>query len=94
MNNIIVSKNKHTVRYLTEFMQIRGDVIEEITNINQIYGKHVYGALPLHLACAAKSLTVLDMHSIPEAIRQNRLTYQELIEYQPQLITYKITLVV
>jgi CRISPR-associated protein Csx16 len=77
MNTIIVSRHSGAVEWLRR-QGITGDVVQHVTDVTQIAGKRVVGALPLHLACHAAAVGSIDMPSLRPEQRGQDLTPAEM----------------
>jgi putative CRISPR-associated protein (TIGR02620 family) len=88
METVIVTRHSALVEWLNG-QGITGEVISHATP-GQVEGKHVYGALPFHLAAMAASVTVVDLPNLPEGKRGHELTAAEMEECGACLATYTV----
>lgn len=68
-----------------------GECIPVITGnatIEQVKGKHVYGVLPLHLAAAATTVTVIEFSGPPP--RGQEYSLAQMREAGAKLVTYTV----
>ena len=86
---IIISRHHGLVDWLSS-QGISGRVIAHATAAD-VSGKHVYGALPLHLAALALSVTAIDMPSLPSELRGKELTPEQMDEAGAALRRYVIS---
>jgi putative CRISPR-associated protein (TIGR02620 family) len=85
---VIVTRHNGLVAWLA-YHGIEGQVITH-ASLDQIRGKHVYGALPLHLAAEAASVTVVDLPDLPSEKRGQELSPSEMDVYGASLVTYRV----
>lgn len=86
-DTIIVTRHNGLVDWLSRH-GITGKVIASAT-ADDVTGKHVIGALPLHLASLADRVTTVD-YTCPMELRGKDLTAQQLDELGAVLNTYKV----
>lgn len=89
MSNIIVTRHSGLTEWLRR-QGIDGEVISHVINAEQVEGKHVYGALPFHLASLAESVTVVDLPNLPADKRGAELSADEMDAYGATLCTYVV----
>ena len=77
MNTVIVTRHSGAVEWLRR-QGIVGDVLSHVTDVAEIAGKRVVGALPLHLACHAAAVGSIDMPSLRPEQRGQDLTPAEM----------------
>ena len=77
MNTVIVTRHSGAVEWLRS-QGITGDVVQHVTDVVQISGKRVVGALPLHLACHAAAVGSIDMPGLRPEQRGQDLTAEEM----------------
>ena len=87
-NTIIVTRHKGLVEWL-ERQSVTGPVTDHATP-DQVRGKHVFGALPLHLASLAESITVVDLPQLQPEQRGKDLTPKEMDAAGATLCTYTV----
>jgi len=81
METIVVTRHPALVAYLREEGIITDDAqIMEHVSEEEVRGWHVVGVLPLHLAAAARMVTVVPLDLPPEA-RGRELTVEEVRRY-------------
>ena len=78
---------------LLEYLKEKGipqdtPVISHAT-VEDVAGKYVIGILPLSLACHAGYVTEVQMN-VPAELRGQELTYEQVVEYAGEMITYKV----
>lgn len=56
----------------------------------EIAGKHVYGVLPLTLACLASKVTNVTLN-VPQELRGTELTADQVRQYMTELETFVVT---
>jgi putative CRISPR-associated protein (TIGR02620 family) len=83
---VIVTRHAGLVAWLKE-KGITGEVIEHATP-ETINGENVFGALLMHLAALAKTVTTVDMPNLPQEKRGEDLTPTEMNEAGATLKTY------
>lgn len=74
---IIVTRHQGAVEWLRS-QGITGDVLSHVTDVSQIAGKRVVGALPLHLAVHAAAVGSIDMPALRPEQRGQDLTPAEM----------------
>lgn len=84
---IIVTRHKAVVQWLA-MQGIYGEVIEHITNIEQIKDQDVIGSIPYHFAAYAKSVTSVEIPNLPAERRNKELNVDEMIEFGAYLQKY------
>lgn len=89
MNVVIVTRHPGAVEWLRE-RGITGAVIDHATP-DDIRGKHVIGALPMHLAAMAASVTVIDMPGLQAEQRGKDLTPAEMTAAGAVLVSYVVS---
>jgi CRISPR-associated protein Csx16 len=77
METVIVTRHSGAVEWLRR-QGITGDVLSHVANVEQIAGKRVVGALPLHLACHAAAVGSIDMPGMRPEQRGQDLTPTEM----------------
>ena len=87
MEIIIITRHQGMVNYLAA-QGITGQVIAHVSAPDQVRGAHVYGAIPLHLAALAASVTVVDMPTLPAEMRGQDLTAEQMTQYGATMSTY------
>ncbi len=88
MDTVIVSRHTGAVEWLRR-QGITGEVIAHASADN-VRGKHVIGALPLHLASLAAKITTIDMPALPVEWRGRDLTPEEMDIAGATLATYVV----
>ncbi|MBP5782339.1 MAG: hypothetical protein J6W04_02250 [Bacteroidales bacterium] len=86
-NTIIVTRHTGLIDWLQQ-RGITGDVIASATP-DDVRGKHVIGALPLHLASLALDVTTVD-YTCPFDLRGQDLSAQQLDALGAVLNTYTV----
>jgi len=86
---IIVTRHAGLVAWL-ETQEITGEVISHVTSPDQVAGRVVYGALPLHLAAEAEEVVVVDMPRLPAELRGIDLTPEQMEEAGATLAHYRV----
>lgn len=91
LEKIVVTRHQALVDYMKEiglldgtepvYPSVRGPMIE---------GKHVYGALPLHLAAQAAKLTTIPMIGVPPAMRREDMTLEQVRMHAAPPVTYEV----
>ena len=87
-NTIIVTRHSGLVDWLAQH-GISGTVIASATP-DDVHGKHVIGALPLHLAALADSVTTVDF-DCPFDLRGKDLSSDQLDSLGATMNTYKVS---
>lgn len=87
-NTIIVTRHTGLIDWLAS-RGITGKIIASATP-DDVRGKHVIGALPLHLAALADRVTTVDFNC-PMDLRGKDLTSQQLDDLGAKLSTFKVT---
>ena len=87
-NTIIVTRHTGLVDWLAQ-RGITGQVIASATP-DDVRGKHVIGALPLHLAALADRVTTVDFNC-PFDLRGKDLTAQQLDDLGAKLSMFIVT---
>lgn len=85
----IVSRHPGLVAWLAR-KGITGEVIPHVTDSNQIRGRHVFGALPLHLAAKAASVTSVDIPGLPAEKRGQDLSPEEMDLFGATMASYTV----
>ena len=90
MSNIVII-TRHAG--LVEWLKRRGIVGEVIAHATpeQVAGKFVYGALPLHLAALALGVATIDMPRLPAELRGQNLTPEQMDDAGATLAQYQVT---
>lgn len=90
---VIVTRHPALISYLVEkgIIAESCDVLSHATP-EDVDGKHVIGILPLHLACLAHSVTVVNLN-LPAHLRGKELTIEEIREYASEPSTYSVNIV-
>ena len=90
--DILVTRHPALVQLLREMGLVGDDVqvIPHVTSPEQIRGRVVGGALPLHMAAEAEAIVSLDLSLRPED-RGRELTLDELKERFVGVSIYKVT---
>ena len=91
VETIIVTRHQGLIDWLAK-QGITGEVKASVT-AEDIEGKHVYGALPAHIAQHALYMTSVD-YSCPFEKRGKHLTAEDLDELGAKLFSYKVIPVV
>jgi len=86
---LIVTRHAGLVEWLTR-RGITGEVIQHVTSPALVAGRDVIGALPLHLAAEAASVTVVDMPLLTPEQRGKDLTPEEMDEAGATLRRYVV----
>lgn len=89
MNTVIATRHAGAVEWLRR-QGITGDVISHAT-VDDVRGRHVVGALPLHLAAEAASITTIDMPQLTPDLRGVDLTPEQMDDAGATLRTYIVT---
>lgn len=89
LQTVIITRHAGLVAWLAE-RGITGQVIDHATP-DDVRGKHVVGALPLHLAALAERITVVDLPGLATEQRGKDLTPTEMDAAGASLETYRIT---
>lgn len=84
----IITRHQPLVDWLAQ-KGITGDVIEHATPENVI-GRHVIGALPMHLAALAEKISVVDLPGVSRGQRGNELSVDEMNAAGARLKTYVV----
>lgn len=88
MKNLIVTRHEGAIEWLRR-QGITGDVVAHAT-ADDVAGRIVYGALPLHLAAAADAVVAIDIPDLPAGKRGHELSADELTEYGATLTRYVV----
>lgn len=86
-NTIIVTRHQGLIDWLGQH-GIHGNVIASATP-DDVRGKHVIGALPLHLAALAIDVTTVDFNC-PMELRGKDLSAQQLDDLGAKLSTFMV----
>ena len=90
---VVVTRHLGLVEYLIELGLCSKDTqIIQHGTAEDVRGKHVIGVLPMYLAVLAESITEVHM-SIPEELRGQELTLEQMLMYGGKPLTYRVTLV-
>jgi len=78
MKQIIVTRHPALIEYLKKYGYVTND-IEHVThaNVDDVKDKHVFGVLPLWLACHCGKLTEIQLR-LPNEKRGKELTLKDL----------------
>ena len=87
MEKIIVTRHPALVGFLKE-LGVEGQVVSHADE-ETVRGKHVYGVLPMRLACLAGKFTEVSL-IVPPELRGKELTLEEIKGLNPILTTYKV----
>jgi len=90
-DTVIVTRHTGLVAWLAQH-GISGNVVDHAT-ASDVRGKHVIGALPLHLAALAAKVTVVDMPNLPAEKRGQDLTPDEMDSAGAALKSYQVRIV-
>jgi len=88
---VVVSRHNALVEYMREI-----GLIDETTPVyshvraSMIEGKHVFGALPLHLMAVAAKITVIPLRNLPYHLRGQELSLEEIRMYAGPPATYEV----
>ena len=88
---VVVTRHNALVEYMREI-----GLIDETTPVYQhvrasmIEGKHVFGALPLHLMAVAAKITVIPLRNLPYHLRGQELSLEEIRMYAGPPATYEV----
>ena len=88
MDTVIISRHAGAIEWLRR-QGIVGEVIAHASADN-VRGKHVIGALPLHLAALVGKITTIDMPALPVEWRGRDLTPEEMDIAGATLATYVV----
>ena len=93
-DKIVVTRHPALVQYLIEEGYVSSDVevLSHVETVDHIHNCHVYGVLPLGLACCAKAVTEVRL-DIPAEMRGKELTIQQVREYAMYTQTYTVDIV-
>ncbi len=89
-NKLIVTRHPALIEYLKNEGHVDNEV-EHIShaNVEDVEGKHVFGILPLWLACHAAKLTEVQLR-LPTAKRGKELSLKDIEFYAVNPKTYTI----
>jgi len=85
---LIVTRHKGLVNWLAG-CGISGEVVEHATPEN-VHGRHVLGALPMHLAALTASITTVDMPKLRPDQRGQDLSPAEMDAAGAMLVSYRV----
>lgn len=91
LQKVVVTRHNALVDYMRET-----GLIDETTPVyhhvraSMIAGKHVFGALPLHLMAVAAKVTVIPLRNLPYHLRGQELTIEEVRMYAGPPVTYEV----
>lgn len=91
LQKVVVTRHNALVAYMREI-----GLIDETTPVyphvrgSMIEGKHVLGALPLHLMALAAKVTVVPLRNVPYHLRGQELTLEEVRMYAGPPTTYVV----
>lgn len=91
LQKVVVTRHNALVDYMREI-----GLIDETTPVYQhvrasmIEGKHVLGALPLHLMAVAAKVTVIPLRNLPYHLRGQELSLEEVRMYAGPPVTYEV----
>ena len=88
MDTVITSRHAGAIEWLRR-QGIVGEVIAHATE-DAVRGRHVYGALPLHMASLAAKITTIDMPNLPAEWRGRDMTPEEMDIAGATLATYVV----
>lgn len=90
-NIVIITRHPGLVEVLHELApETIGAPILDRADPAQIAGKHVYGVLPLTLACLAAKVTNVTLN-VPQELRGTELTAEQVRQYMTELETFVVT---
>jgi putative CRISPR-associated protein (TIGR02620 family) len=90
-NIVIITRHPGLVQVLHELApETIGAPILDRADPSQIQGKHVYGVLPLTLACLASKVTNVTLN-VPQELRGMELTAEQVREFMTELETFEVT---
>lgn len=87
--NIIVSRHKGLIEWLNR-EGIYGVVYSHISNPSVLFGAHVYGVLPLSLACLCDVVTEVALPGLKPDQRGKELTPEEMDAAGAHLVSYVV----
>jgi len=90
MEQLIITRHLALVQYLRESGLVRPDAKHvSYAKISDVVGKHIFGILPLHVACHAEKMTELQLR-LPVNKRGVELTVEEVKTFCLEPKTYSI----
>lgn len=90
-NIVIITRHPGLVEVLHELApETIGAPILDRADPEEIKGKHVYGVLPLTLACLAERVTNVTLN-VPQELRGTELTAAQVREYMTDLETFIVS---
>lgn len=89
---IVVTRHSALVAYLLE-QGIVDEYVNVFAHANEkiVHGKHVIGNIPLGMAAAAESVTVIPFANLPFEKRGTELSLEDVRYYAQPPRTYKVT---
>ena len=88
---VIITRHPGLVEVLHELApETVGAPIIDRADPTQIAGKHVYGVLPLTLACLATRVTNVTLN-VPQELRGTELSADQVRQYMTELETFVVT---
>jgi len=89
--SVVVTRHKALVQYLLQCGLVpEGTPVLTHATAEQVRGKHVFGVLPLRLACLAAKVTEVPLN-LPAELRGQELTLQQVEAYAQPMATYVVT---
>lgn len=91
LQKVVVTRHNALVAYMKEL-----GLVDETTPVyphvrgSMIAGKHVFGALPLHLMALAAKVTVVPLRNVPHNLRGQDLSIEEVRMYAAPPVTYEV----
>lgn len=90
-NIVIITRHPGLVQVLHELApETLNAPILDRADPEQIRGKHVYGVLPLTLACLADKVTNVTLN-VPQELRGTELTADQVRQYMTELETFIVS---
>lgn len=91
LQKVVVTRHNALITYMREI-----GLIDKTTPVfphvrgSMIAGKHVFGALPLHLMALAAKVTVVPLRNVPHNLRGQDLSIEEVRMYAAPPVTYEV----
>ena len=90
MEKLVVTRHKALVQYLLRCgLVLEGTPVLAHATAEDVRGKHVFGVLPLRLACLAAKVTEVPL-DLPPELRGQELGLEQVEAYAGQARTYVV----
>lgn len=91
MKTVVVTRQPALVRYLRELGLIdETAVVLEYATVEDVFGNHVYGNLPMWLGSFAYMVTETPL-DVPSELRGSKLSIEQVRQHAGKFSTYRIS---